>query len=88
MDRPSGLYSNSEWTQWATLQAVPVYQEMIQNRIELGLCQAVSQCQAVMSERTDAGFNLGLLEKEVPGYAWYETLTNPSNWESAGWYFL
>ena len=25
MDRPSGLYSDSEQSQWATLQAVPVY---------------------------------------------------------------
>ena len=38
MDRPSGLYSDSERSQWATLQAVPVYQEMILNRIELGSC--------------------------------------------------
>ena len=27
---------------------------------------------------------MGLLEKEVPGYAWYEALTNPSNWVSVG----
>ena len=26
----------------------------------------------------------GLLEKEVPGYAWYEALTNPSNWVGVG----
>ena len=25
-----------------------------------------------------------MLEKEVPGYAWYEALTNPGNWLSAG----
>ena len=37
-----------------------------------------------MSERDTAGFNLGLLEKEIPGYTWYETLTNLSNWVSAG----
>ena len=83
IDQPSGLYSDSERSQWATLQVVPVYQEMIRNQIELGLCQAFSQCPAVL--RWDgSGFNLGLMEKEVPGYAWYEALTNPSNWVSAG----
>ena len=31
-----------------------------------------------------SGFNLGLLEKEMPGYAWYKALTNPRNWISVG----
>ena len=84
MDRPSGLYSDSERSQWATLQAVPVYQEMILNRIELGSCQAVSQCPSAMMKGDGSGFNLGLLEKEVPGYAWYKALTNPGNWISVG----
>ena len=84
MDRPSGLYSDIERSQWATLQAVPVYQEMILNRIELGSCQAVSQCPSAMAKGDGSGFNLGLLEKEIPGYAWYEALTNPSNWISVG----
>ena len=84
MDQPSGLYSDSERRQWATLQAVPVYQEMIWNQIELGSCQAVSQCLSALLGRDESGFNLGLLEKEVPGYTWYEALTTPSNWVSAG----
>ena len=84
MDRPSGLYSDNERSQWATLQAVPVYQEMILNRIELGSCQAVSQCPSAMAKGDGSGFNLGLLEKEIPGYAWYEALTNPQNWISVG----
>ena len=84
MDRPSGLYSDNERSQWATLQAVPVYQEMILNRIELGSCQAVSQCPSEMVKGDGSGFNLGLLEKEVPGYAWYKALTNLSNWISVG----
>ena len=42
MDRPSVLYNDSERSQWATLQAVPVYQDMIRNQIELGSCQGVS----------------------------------------------
>ena len=44
MDRPSGLYTEGERAEWATLQAVPVYRDMIQNSIEIGSCQAVSQC--------------------------------------------
>ena len=54
------------------------------NRIELGSCQAVSQCPSAMSGRDESGFNLGLLEKEVPGYAWYKALTNLGKWVSAG----
>ena len=84
MDRPSGLYSDNERSQWATRQAVPVYQEMILNRIELGSCQAVSQCPSALAKGDGSGFNLGLLEKEVPGYAWYKALTNPGNWISVG----
>ena len=84
MDRPSGLYSDSKRSQWATLQAVPVYQEMIRNQIELGSCQAVSQCPSVLVIGNGFGFNLGLREKEVPGYAWYKVLTDPSNWVSVG----
>ena len=84
MDRPSGLYSDSERTQWATLQAVPVYQEMIQNQIELGSCQAVSQCPSALTNGGGSGFNLGFLEKKIPGYAWYEALSNPGNWVSVG----
>ena len=42
MDRPSGLYTESERADWATLQAVPVYRRMIQNHIEIGSFQAVS----------------------------------------------
>ena len=78
MDRPSGLYSNSECLQWTILQAVPVYKEMIQNWIELGSCQAISQCPQVMSSLDTARFNLGLLEKEILGYLWYEALMDPS----------
>ena len=68
----------------ANRQAVMVYQEMILNRIELGSCQAVSQCPSALAKGDGSGFNLGLLEKEVPGYAWYEALTNPGNWISMG----
>ena len=37
-----------------------------------------------MMKSDGSGFNLGLLEKEVPGYAWYKALTNPNNWISVG----
>ena len=57
---------------------------MIRNQIELGSCQAVSQCPSALSGRDGSRFNLGLLEKEVRGYAWYEALTNPGNWVSVG----
>ena len=49
MDRPSGLYTESERAEWATLQAVPIYREMIQNHIEIGSCQAVSQCPTALA---------------------------------------
>ena len=83
MDRPSGLYTESERAEWATLQAVPVYRRMIQNHIEIGSCQAVSQCPTALAGRADAGFNLGLLTQEVPGYSWIATLTDPTNWAIA-----
>ena len=83
MDQPSGLYTESERAEWATLQAVPVYQEMIRNNIEIGSCQAVSQCPTALAGSADAGFNLGLLHREIPGYSWFEALTSPSNWITA-----
>ena len=83
MDRPSGLYTESERAEWATLQAVPVYQEMIRNNIEIGSCPAVSQCPTALADSTAAGFNLGLLHQEIPGYSWFAALTNPSNWITA-----
>ena len=57
---------------------------MIWNRIELGSCQAVSQCPSALAKGDGSGFNLGLLKKEVPGYAWYKALTDPGNWISVG----
>ena len=84
MDRPSGLYTESERAEWATLQAVLVYQAMIRNNIEIGSCQAVSQCPTALAGRADAGFNLGLLHQEIPGYSWFEALTSPTNWAIAG----
>ena len=57
---------------------------MILNRIELGSCQAVSQCPSALVKGDGSGFNLVLLEKEVPCYAWYKALTDPGNWISVG----
>ena len=74
----------SERAEWATLQAVPMYRDMIQNSIEIGSCQAVSQCPTALAGRADAGFNLGLLNKEIPGYTFLAALTSPSNWAIAG----
>ena len=84
MDRPSGLYTEGERAEWATLQAVPVYRDMIQNSIEISSFQAVSQCPTALAGRADAGFNLGLLNQELPGYLWFEALTSPTNWAIAG----
>ena len=28
----------------------------------------------------DSGFNLGLLEKELPDYLWFEARMSPANW--------
>ena len=65
-------------------QVVPVYREMIQNRIELRSCQAVSQCPQAMTGNDKSGFNFDLLEKELLGYSRYEALMNFSNWVSVG----
>ena len=56
---------------------------MIQTNIEIGSCQAVSQCPTALAGRADAGFNLGLLHQEIPGYSWFEALTSPTNWTIA-----
>ena len=63
-----------------TFQVVSVYKELIQNSIEVGSCQAVSQCPQGMTSSDSPRINLGLLEKELPGYLWYKALTTPANW--------
>ena len=80
MDRPAGLYSASERRQWAALQAVPVYREQLYNAIEFGSCGSVDSCPVDHMGGQTGGFDVGRLAEQLPGAAWYETITSPTTW--------
>ena len=80
MDRPAGLYSASEQQQWAALQAVPVYREQLYNAIEFGSCGSIDSCPVDHMGGQTGGFDVGRLAEQLPGAAWYETITSPTTW--------
>ena len=50
--------------------------------VKVGYGQVVSQSPKEMTASGNSGFNLWLLEKELPGYPWYQVLIALLNWYS------
>ena len=70
-DRPLGFYTQGETAEWQMLQAMPVYQLQLEEKIRRGSCLAELSCP--MPEAQGA-WDWTKLEKQVPGYAWVSTL--------------
>ena len=70
-DRPLGFYTQGETTEWQMLQAMPVYQLQLEEKIRRGSCSAELSCPMPEAQ---GSWDWTKLERQVPGYAWVSTL--------------